>query len=328
MAKPTPTTIARAGIVVALAAVILGPVVAFDYRTIGRPLPTTFYAKSGPGLVRAVEERNAPLSRRALFTHAPDAVVKFGETLFDQFSFAALAVPIGMVMCLTPALRRRGAWLLAFVLLAAPYAMGATAPQRLKPDNVRYVGQLVCLAAVVGVAGVWLAASKRIPKPVTMAAMVLLAAGPVVRAHAQAPLYALAVKNIQELHVATGRWACDYLPQGSTLALNDIGAIAYFSRHEIIDLEGLVTPDALAFRGPGRGLRFAETVKPDYVAVFPSWHPDFMQAPDRFEEVHRVRIFDNYIAGDSVIVVYKTPWTRQPLIRNPVPNSRACHGPA
>lgn len=307
---------------------ILGPVVAFDYRTIGRPLPTTFYAKSGPGVVRALEERNLPLAQRAFFVHAPAAVVQFGWTLFDQFSYVAVAVPIGMVMCLTPALRRRGAWLLAFVLLAVPFAMGATAPQRLKPDNVRYVGQLVCLAAVVGVAGLWLVAHKRAPRPLMMALMAALVAGPAVRAHAQAPLYARAVKNIQELHVATGRWACESLPQGSTLALNDIGAIAYFSRHDIIDLEGLVTPEALDYRGPGRGLRLVETVRPDYIAVFPSWHPDFMQAPDRFEEIYRVRIFDNYIAGDSVIAVYRTPWTRQPPIKHPVPNSRACHGPA
>jgi hypothetical protein len=88
-----------------------------------------------------------------------------------------------------------------------------------------------------------------------------------------------------------------------------------------------VTPEALSYRGQGRGLRFAQEVKPDYVVVFPSWHPDFAAAPERFEEVHRERISDNYIAGDSVIVVYRTPWTRQPPIRNPL-TSRACRGPA
>ena len=310
------------------AAAILGPMIAFDYATTGRPLPTTFYAKSGPGIVRALDERNVDLARRALLTHAPAAVVKFGETLVDQLSLGALAVPLGMGVCFIPSLRRRGAWLMALALVAAPLAMGATAPQRLKPDNVRYTAQLVCLAAVVGVTGVWLVARNRAPKPLPALLMAALVLGPVYRAYAQAPLYARSVKNIQELHVATGRWACDHLPQGSTLALNDIGAIAYFSRHEIIDLEGLVTPEALSFRGPGRGLRFAEVVKPDYVAVFPTWHPDFMQAPDRFEEIHRERIFDNFIAGDSVIVVYRTPWTRLPPIQNPVPMSRACHGPA
>jgi hypothetical protein len=311
-----------------IAAVVIGPMIAFDYKTIGRPLPTTFYAKSGPGVVRALEERNAELARRALLTHAPAAVVKFGETLVDQFRLAAIAVPLGMVLCFAPSLRRRGAWVIALALVAAPFAMGATAPQRLKPDNVRYVGQLVCLAAVVGVAGVWLMVGNRVPKSVSTLLMAALVLGPVSRAYAQAPFYALSVKNIQQLHVATGRWACEHLPQGSTLALNDIGAIAYFSRHAVIDLEGLVTPEALSYRGPGRGLRFAEEVKPDYVAVFPSWHPDFMQAPERFEEVHRVSIIDNYIAGDSVIVVYRTPWTRQPPIRNPVPEARACRGPA
>lgn len=311
-----------------VAAAIVGPMIAFDYATIGRPLPTTFYAKSGPGIVRAIGEGDSDLARRALVIHAPAAVLKFAETLADQFSMAAFAVLIGIAACFAPPLRRRGAWLLAVVLIAAPFAMGATAPQRLKPDNVRYVGQLVCLAAVVGTTGVWFAAGARLPKSLATILMAVLVIGPVARAFAQAPQYALSVKNIQQLHVVAGRWACEHLPQGSTVAVNDIGAIAYFSRHQIIDLEGLVTPEALGYRGQGRGLRFAEETKPDYVIVFPSWHPDFMQSPDRFEEIHRVRIDDNYIAGDSTLVVYRTPWTRQPPIRNPPSETRACRGPA
>ena len=99
-AKSLRAAIVRAAMVLALAAVILGPVVRFDYATIGRPLPTTFYAKSGPGLLRAIEERNPVLARRALLTHAPAAVGKFAETLHDQFWFGAMAVPFGMAVCL------------------------------------------------------------------------------------------------------------------------------------------------------------------------------------------------------------------------------------
>ena len=327
-AKSLRAAIVRAAIVLALAAVILGPVVRFDYATIGRPLPTTFYAKSGPGLLRAIEERNPVLARRALLTHAPAAVGKFAETLHDQFWFGAMAVPFGMAVCLGPSLRRRQAWIIPLALVVVPFAMGAIAPQRLKPDNVRYIGQLVGLAAIIGVTGVWVLVRSWTPKAVSLLLVAALVLGAAWRAFAMAPVYARSVKNIQQLHVATGRWACEHLPQGSTLAVNDIGAIAYFSHHAIIDLEGLVTPEALIFRGPGRGLRFAEEVHPDYVAVFPSWHPEFMQAPDRFEEVHRVGIPDNFIAGDSVIVVYRTPWTRLPPIRNAVPETRACRGPA
>jgi hypothetical protein len=231
-----------------------------------------------------------------------------------------------MVACVTPSMRGRGAWLLAIVLVAAPFAMGATAPQRLKPDNVRYAGQLVCLAAVVAAIGVWGLVATRVPKAIGAVLMTVLVVGPVARAYQQAPLYALSVKNIQQLHVAMGRWACETLPQGSTIAVNDIGALAYFSRHYIIDLEGLVTPEALNYRGVGRGLRFATDVKPDFIIVFPSWHPDFMQAPDRFEEIYSVRILDNFIAGDNTLVAYRTPWTRLPPIRRPLPATRACRG--
>ncbi len=305
---------------------VLGPVVAFDYATFGRPLPTTFYAKSGPGIIRALSEGDMQLATRALTTHGPAAIAGFARTLFDQFWWTALAVPVGLAACMASSLRRRGAWLLAIILIAAPFAMGATAPQRLKPDNVRYAGQLVCLAAVVGTIGVWWLVANRASQAVVTFLVPVLVAGPLVRAYQQAPLYALSVKNIQQLHVAMGRWACETLPQGSTIAVNDIGALAFFSRHYIIDLEGLVTPEALNYRGVGRGLRFANDAKPDYVIVFPSWHPDFMQAPDRFEEIYRVQIPDNFIAGDNTLVAYRTPWTRLPPIRKPVSATRACRG--
>jgi hypothetical protein len=102
------------------------------------------------------------------------------------------------------------------------------------------------------------------------------------------------------------------LPPGSTVAVNDVGAIAYFSRLRILDIEGLVTPEALPYRArPGRGLAFVLDTHPDFVAIFPTWYPEVVARSDLFRTVYEVRVDDNVAAGGSVLVVLSTPWTRQ-----------------
>jgi hypothetical protein len=84
------------------AVIILGGWVAFNERTTGLPLPTTFYAKSGPGIVRAVQSGDREMANRALTVHGPNAIVKFGEILRDQFGLAAWLVPLGIICGLLP----------------------------------------------------------------------------------------------------------------------------------------------------------------------------------------------------------------------------------
>jgi hypothetical protein len=119
--RPTGLMLRRAAQAGVVLLAILGPFVAFDYLTTGRPLPTTFYAKSGPGLLRALADGNGALVRRLFSTSGPDAVRQFVATLFDQFGAAALVVLAGFGAAFAPALRRRGAPLMAAAILIAAF---------------------------------------------------------------------------------------------------------------------------------------------------------------------------------------------------------------
>jgi hypothetical protein len=129
------------------------------------------------------------------------------------------------------------------------------------------------------------------------------------RAVDRSALYAISVKNIEELHVVTGRWLAAHLPPGSRVAVNDVGAIAYFSGHRIVDLEGLVSPEVLPYRQyVDRGIRTVRDLRPDYVAIFPGWYPELAASPD-LREIHRVTIPDNVISAGETMIIYETPWT-------------------
>jgi hypothetical protein len=292
-----------------ISAVAFLPVLVFSYMTIGRPLPTTFYAKSGPGIVRAIETRDATMAKRDLLTFGPRAVQNFWFTLVDQFSWGAWLLLPAILAGVAAAPSRRFSLTVLAICLVVPFAMGITAPQRLKPDNVRYTAQLVVLAPpliAVGVSHLFRGTSM-----VSLVVVVLLSVLTGWRTVGRASEYAASVKNIQEIHVATGRWIDGHLPADALVAVNDVGAIAYFGQRRILDLEGLVSPEVLPYRRfVDRGIRAVSDMRPDYVAIFPAWYPEIPASPG-FAEIHRVTITDNVISAGDTLVIYETPWTRR-----------------
>lgn len=303
----------------AAAAIVLVPWIIFNYATIGRPLPTTFYAKSGSGLARALEQRDLAMAQRDVTVFGPQALVNFISVLADQFGLAVWLIPVGLVYGVMTATRRQATLWLLLLLIVVPFAMGVTAPQRLKLTNERYVPQLIVLAAVLAAMGTMPVV--RLLSRVRYAALaipVLLTVVIASRAPERARDFAMGVKNINELHVVLGQWINRHLPIDTVVGTNDVGAIAYFGRRRILDLEGLVSPEALEFRGVGRGLRVVETFHPDYLAIFPHWYPEIAAQPDRFRLVCRATISDNQVAAGNEFLVLRTPWAREsPVLFGP-----------
>jgi hypothetical protein len=58
----------------------------------------------------------------------------------------------------------------------------------------------------------------------------------------------LGIAHVNNTHVRMGKWIDETLPHDATLAVFDIGAIAYYSHRRIVDLGGLVDPEFPIYR--------------------------------------------------------------------------------
>jgi hypothetical protein len=119
--------------------------------------------------------------------------------------------------------------------------------------------------------------------------------------------YGWAVQNINAMQVHLGHWVDDHVPKTAHVAVNDIGAIAFFSRREIIDLMGLVTPEIIPYRRQGEDgvIHYLKEACPQYVIIFPAWFPRLAASADMLEPVYRVRLERNEVAGAAEMVVYR-----------------------
>jgi hypothetical protein len=127
-----------------------------------------------------------------------------------------------------------------------------------------------------------------------------------------ARLYAWNVDNINQMHVAIGRWVAEHTAPDATLALNDIGAIAYQSERQVVDLAGLVTPDVIPMlRAPDTAshlVQFLARQGVDYVIIFPNWFPGLAEQRDVLDPVHSVTLDRRTITGGKTMVVYRALW--------------------
>ena len=146
----------------------------------------------------------------------------------------------------------------------------------------------------------------RCPAWIRIAVVAYLAAAVVTLVPASSR-YGWAVQNINAMQVHLGRWVDANLPKSARIAVNDIGAIAYFSRREVIDLMGLVTPEILPYRRQGEPgvLRYVLEACPDHLIIFPTWFPQIASNTELLEPVYRVRLERNEVAGAAEMVVYR-----------------------
>lgn len=317
--------------------VSLAPWVAFNLATSRRPLPATAAAKIEGGLVGFLSGVREPVST-ALLKRPWQFESEWVRWLWQ-------------VDALVPLLLLPGLWWLgrrfgrvavapASVLVVHPLAMALLAPYRGPGfQEGRYSIHLLPLAVVVAVA---LLGGLLTPRPsgekegwegwitgARRAGALALLAGALVALPGAATRYGWAVQNIEAMQVHLGHWVARHTPPAARIGLNDVGAIAYFSRREVVDVMGLVTPAIIPFRRDGEMgvLRFLEQSCPDYLIVFPVWFPAISAMTDRFEPVYRVRLSHNTVAGADELVVYETGWSRwragrQPCLGAPDPAPR------
>ncbi|MBI2491229.1 MAG: hypothetical protein HYV94_03875 [Candidatus Rokubacteria bacterium] len=294
LARPLTRRRALTFTLVTLAA--LAPMILFSLWTAGTPYPATAAAKVEGGLLGWLGGVREPIARMLL--------LRSWEFLREWVGWLWMThglVPVLLVPALGLAWARGGSALgvPALVLLVHPLGMALLAPYRGPAfQEGRYSIHLLPLVFVA------LAAMARKTRPWALAAYLALALVPLVPA---AGRYAWAVQNINAMQVHLGRWVATHLPQTARIAVNDVGAIAYFSRREVIDLMGLVTPEIIPYRREGESgvLRYIALTCPDHVIVFPAWFPQLTARADLLEPVYRVRLERNEVAGAAEMVVYR-----------------------
>ena len=280
-------------------AVVLAPAVAFAWVTVGVPYPATAAAKVEGGLVGWLGGIREPIAHALL--GRPWAFTR--EWLAWLVRTHAL-LPLAVLPALPLVWRRhRRLGVVGLALLAHPLGMALLAPYRGPGfQEGRYSTHLLPLALVVLAVGLGETIDRH--RRAALALWLALALGAL---PAAAQRYAWGVQNIEAMQVRIGRWVDASVPRRARLALNDIGAIAYISRREVIDLMGLVTPEILPYRREGEEgvIRFVGEICPDYVIVFPTWFPRLTARADLLEPVYRVALERVEVSGGPEMVVYR-----------------------
>lgn len=332
-----PLTARRALVFGGVTLIVLAPSVAFTLWTVGAPLPATAAAKIEGGLVGWLSGVREPLAHTLLARPW-----EFLREWVDWLAQAHWLLPVALAPALVLAWLRHGRALgvPALGLLIHPLGMALLAPYRGPGfQEGRYSMHVLPLAIVLIAAAVRTGAVGASPylsqathessRPLgpryssglkkmlrgsdsaysraRVIAVVLYLAIGLATLPGAATRYAWGVQNINAMQVHLGRWIDANVPKAARLAVNDIGAIAYFSRREVIDLMGLVTPEIIPYRrqGEGRVMEFVVTACPDYVIIFPTWFPVLASRSDVLTPVYRVRLQRNEVAGGPEMVVYR-----------------------
>jgi hypothetical protein len=312
---------------------IVGPLVIYNYRVIGRPLPSSYYIKAmNYGAVWAVAMENDSLLLQSLLA-AP--LKEIGSLLLLWAgNNVMLIVPflLGAFWIVRHAGSPPGAEhrsiLMPLVLVVQPVAWAVATNFHRAPDfqGQRYVANLGPLYLVVGMAGAWWilqrmqSGARRLILPAGLA-LVLVAS--VARLPAHAKLYAHNVSDIIEMQVTAGRWVRDNVAKEAYLCLNDVGAIAAITGCRVLDTQGLVSPETLAcltldrarqgtWRECWRQVLIEE--EPDYwiIVTRPENVPTPGQSPLASERLLLINNEDNITSGGPIIAVYQTVWCRYP----------------
>jgi len=119
-------------------------------------------------------------------------------------------------------------------------------------------------------------------------------------------------RDIDRMQIRLGESLRDRLGPGESVAINDAGAIAYFSGRPTLDLIGLTTPGFAGLWGQGSGVLWEKLEglpaarRPGWFCVFPNWFE--FESADFLRRVGSVRLLSPSIV-DAEKVLYRADWS-------------------
>lgn len=118
--------------------------------------------------------------------------------------------------------------------------------------------------------------------------------------------------NINDQQVTLARWVKENVPHENSIAINDIGAITYFSGNKIIDMEGLVNSEILRYRRYDINTRLDSTLSlfkknnVTHMIIYDQWYPDFINKyGSNLEFITSAKLEKNTICGGEEMKVYR-----------------------
>jgi arabinofuranosyltransferase len=274
-------------------ALIQLPYALFSLSLTGKPLPNTFYAKS-----------SSPVPDAALYSLR--TLREIGQYHWQDNFLTLLLLPVGLV-----ALWRRNrlvvGWLLGLALIT-PLIVP------LLWHHGRYTMPLIPFQMIAAAAGLgWLIARlRRAPRLLWAIAVVAFLLAGLWRAPYWAGMLGYNTREIQEIDVAMGQWLAANIPPDEPVAIDDIGAITFFSPRPIVDLHGLVSPQMWPILNdpePTSALiHFLASQDVRLLAIFPDWHPLLVADPAIARPIQRFTTSTHSIIFAPEAAVYEMDW--------------------
>lgn len=128
-------------------------------------------------------------------------------------------------------------------------------------------------------------------------------------------LYGRNGANIHDQQEKVGRWLARQTPPGARIAVNDAGAIAYYSGRPILDLVGLVSHGwaEVNRQGPGALYERLESLapadRPAFLAIYPDWFAYLVRTHFVGQVVMSADLVDNTICGGRLKQVFRPDWS-------------------
>jgi hypothetical protein len=177
------------------------------------------------------------------------------------------------------------------------------------PFATGWIIGLACFAAVLGDVATLVHPRAKLGVPMLLG---LFAGAFLIRLDWVMDDVANSASGIDRQHVKLGRWAKDALPQNALVAVNDTGAIAYFSDKRTFDIVGLTTNGEAKYwvAGTGSRLEHYERMKksdlPTHFIVYPDW-----MGTDAFfgKELMSATVTDSTILGGQSMRAYEADWS-------------------
>ncbi|MCO5197038.1 MAG: hypothetical protein M9941_04720 [Anaerolineae bacterium] len=285
-----PITVRNLIVAVLIYGLVALPYTIFSLSVTGKPLPNTFYAKTGGSALYSFDTL-----RGMAALHWQDNII------------ASILALIGLV----PLWRRSRIivlWLLV-LLLAVPALVEVVW------HHGRYTMPLIPLQMIAAVFGArWLIA--RMPQRLRAlgwgVALGLVLVSGVYRLSYWSGMLGYNVREIRDIDVRMGEWLAANTPADAVIAVDDIGAIGFLSEREIVDLLGLVTPEmwpVLADADVASAeFKLMHTLGVDYMAIFPDWHSGITAAPGVTNQLQLFTTESHTIVGRPEAGIYTIAW--------------------